>query len=197
MLIKIDNINSCKMLLYADDNGFNWFYSGVLVFIKGVFVPSLRTAEISRCHPPLVSSRNNVWGTPRDSAILMTSKICLASDWSCHQGKLLQPIKAATRICIVIFHQYWISAVVQRSFARDPVITSRNIGCFKLRKKRELCSSLKVSWNDRINSDQFPFHHGKGPSPEKTILRQFEGNDSLSLDREGNWQLLNHYIFFE
>ena len=57
MLIKIDKVKSCNMLLYADDNGFNSFYSGVLVFIKGVFVPSLRTAEISRCHPPLVSSQ--------------------------------------------------------------------------------------------------------------------------------------------
>ena len=144
------------MLLHADDNGFNWFYSGVLVFIKDVFVPSLRTAEISWCHPPLVSSRNNVRGTPKNSAVLMTCNykdLGGASDWSFHQGNLLQPIKAATRICIVIFHQYGISAVVQRSFARDPVITSRNIGCFKLRKKREPCSSLKVSWNDRINSD--------------------------------------------
>ena len=61
--------------------------------------------------------------------------------------------EAATQTCIVIFHPYGISVVVQRSFARDLVITSRNIGCFKLRKKRELCSSLKVSWNDRINSE--------------------------------------------
>ena len=53
--LKKDMIKSCKMLLYADDNGFNWFYSRVLV--KGMFVPNLRTAKISRCHPPLVSSR--------------------------------------------------------------------------------------------------------------------------------------------
>ena len=84
------------MLLYADDNGFNWFYSGVRVFIQGVFVPSLTTAEISRYHPPLVSSRNNVGGTPRDSAILMTchyKDLGRASDRSCHWGNLFQPIR--------------------------------------------------------------------------------------------------------
>ena len=44
----------------------------------------------------LVSSRNNVWGTPRDSAILMTchyKDLGRASDWSCHWGNLLQPIR--------------------------------------------------------------------------------------------------------
>ena len=59
---------------------------------KELFVPSLRTAEISRCHTPLVSSR----GAPRDSAILITchyKDLGRASDWSCHWGNLLQPIR--------------------------------------------------------------------------------------------------------
>ena len=43
-----------------------------------------------------------------------------ASDWLCHVGILLQPIRSSTQMFEVTCHQYWISAVVsQTSFCRE------------------------------------------------------------------------------
>ena len=43
-----------------------------------------------------------------------------ASDWSCHVGNLIQPIRNTTQICVVMRHQYGISALVsQTSFGGE------------------------------------------------------------------------------
>ena len=43
-----------------------------------------------------------------------------ASDWSCHVGNLIQPIRSTTQIWVVVHHQYGISALVsQMSFGRE------------------------------------------------------------------------------
>ena len=40
-----------------------------------------------------------------------------ASDWLCHKGIFFQPVRSATKIWIVMHHQYGISALVtQTSF---------------------------------------------------------------------------------
>ena len=38
-----------------------------------------------------------------------------ASDWSCHMGNLIQPIKSTTQIWVVTCHQYGISAFVSQT----------------------------------------------------------------------------------
>ena len=57
-----------------------------------------------------------------------------ASDWSYHVGNLIQPIRNTTQICVVMHHQYGISALVsQTSFGRETsgtVVASPNVGCF-------------------------------------------------------------------
>ena len=45
---------------------------------------------------------------------------CSASDWSCREGDLLQPIRSITEIWVGTRHQYGISALVsQTSFWRE------------------------------------------------------------------------------
>ena len=53
-----------------------------------------------------------------------------ASDWSCHVGNLIQPIRNTTQICVVMRHQYGISALVsQTSFGGE---TSGSVAKFQL-----------------------------------------------------------------
>ena len=43
-----------------------------------------------------------------------------ASDWSCHIGNLIQPIRSTTQIWVVMCHQYGISALIsQTSFGEE------------------------------------------------------------------------------
>ena len=54
-----------------------------------------------------------------------------ASDWSCCEGNLLQPIRSTAQIWIVTRHQYGISALnPQTLFAGEPVMALRNVGRF-------------------------------------------------------------------
>ena len=42
------------------------------------------------------------------------------SDWSCHVGNLIQPIRSTTQIWVVTRHQYGISVLIsQTSFGRE------------------------------------------------------------------------------
>ena len=42
------------------------------------------------------------------------------SDWSCHVGNLIQPIRSTTQIWVVTHHQYGISVLIsQTSFGRE------------------------------------------------------------------------------
>lgn len=120
--------------------------------IKGVFVPSLRTAEIFRCHPPLVSSRNKVWGAreiPPHTDDVSYKDLGRASDWSCHQRNLLRPIRGRHSDLYSDFHSMEFLQSF-RGHSQGIQWLRREISVFKRRKKRERCSSLKVSWNDRI-----------------------------------------------
>ena len=76
--------------------------------------------------PPLFSPRVDAkWSlrNERRNSILITRHypdLCSASDWSCREGNLLQPIRSITEIWVVTRHQYGISALVpQTSFWRE------------------------------------------------------------------------------
>ena len=60
------------------------------------------------------------------NSILMTRhflQLGSASDWPCHVGNLLQPIRSTTQIWVVLHHQYGISAFIsQLHFAGKPVV---------------------------------------------------------------------------
>ena len=69
------------------------------------------------------SQPNGVWGTSAENSILMKRRypdLGSASDWSCHVGNLIQPIRRTTQIWVVTRHQYGISALVsQTSFGGE------------------------------------------------------------------------------
>ena len=69
--------------------------------------------------PPLVSPQNDmiVRNEHINSILMMCNYPDLggASDWSCHVGNLLQPIRSTTRIWMVTHHQYGISALVSQT----------------------------------------------------------------------------------
>ena len=49
--------------------------------------------------------------------MMMMFWLVLLSDWSCHEGNLLQPIRSTTQILVVTCHRYGISALIpQKSF---------------------------------------------------------------------------------
>ena len=53
-----------------------------------------------------------------DFPILMTSHypdLDSVSDWSCHEGNLLQPIRSTTQIWVITCYQYGIFAVVSQT----------------------------------------------------------------------------------
>ena len=58
----------------------------------------------------------------RNSILMMCHYLDLdsASDWSCHIGNLIQPIRSTTQIWVVMCHQYGISALIsQTSFGEE------------------------------------------------------------------------------
>ena len=71
--------------------------------------------------PPLVSPRNDVGETSARNFILMTCHYPVlgnASDWSCCEGNLLQPIRSITQIWLVTGHQYGIPAETRSGVAK-------------------------------------------------------------------------------
>ena len=71
----------------------------------------------------------------RRNSILMTchyTDLSSASDWSCREGNLIQPIRSTTQIWVVTRHQYAISALVsQMSLAEKPVVAlPKNVTSF-------------------------------------------------------------------
>ena len=78
----------------------------------------------------------------RRNSILMTRHypdLGSASDWSCCEGNLTQPIRSTTQISVVTRHQYGIYALApQRHYERKPVR-----GCFlRLSKIQKTLNSL-------------------------------------------------------
>ena len=77
----------------------------------------------------------------RSNSILMTRHypdLGSASDWLCHLGNLIQPIKSTTQIWVVTHHHYGNSALVsQMSFGRETsgsgakwwLFSQTNYGC--------------------------------------------------------------------
>ena len=100
--------------------------------------------ENSRHFPPrhhwfplVMTSRSE-----RVNSILMTCHyldLGSASDWSCCEGNLLQPIRSTTQISVVTRHQYGVySLAPQRHYERKPVW-----GCFlRLSKIQKTLNSL-------------------------------------------------------
>ena len=73
-----------------------------------------------------------------------------ASDWSCHRGNLLQPIRSTSQIWVITRHQYGISALfLGRHFTGKPVVASRNVGCFSSQATNKLfkliCATVKLN----------------------------------------------------
>ena len=48
-----------------------------------------------------------------------------ASDWSCCEGNLLQAIRSATQIWVVMLHSF-----LRRYFMGKPPVVSQNVVCF-------------------------------------------------------------------
>ena len=55
-----------------------------------------------------------------------------ASDWSCHVGNLLSPMRSSTQIWVVTHHQYmeFLRSFLRRHFVGKPVVASQNVSCF-------------------------------------------------------------------
>ena len=97
-----------------------------------------------------------------------------ASDWSCREGNLLQPIRNTTQIWVVTRHQYGISPLVPgTSFRLKLVAGLRNVACFlRLHFPSSYCFHhvLKViglrwqdwAWNKVILSYFFPLQRSGG-----------------------------------
>ena len=72
--------------------------------------------------PPLVLSAKWRRRNERRNFILMTCHYPVlgnASDWSCCEGNLLQPIRSITQIWVVTGHQYGIPALVSQTSFRE------------------------------------------------------------------------------
>ena len=54
-------------------------------------------------------------GSGQECKYLPFSDLGSASDWSCHVGNLLQPIRSTTQIWVVTCHQYGISLVISQT----------------------------------------------------------------------------------
>ena len=54
-------------------------------------------------------------GSDRECKYLPFSDLGTASDWLCHVGNLLQPIRSTTQIWVVTRHQYGISVVISQT----------------------------------------------------------------------------------
>ena len=101
-----------------------------------------------------------------------------ASDWLCHEGNLLQPIRSTTQIGVVTGHQYEISALIpqmsflgkpaQRYPARRIFLDSRNIegdSACRVAKRRHRkiltvfsgYSFPEIEWslNDKVQTSYF------------------------------------------
>ena len=70
----------------------------------------------------------------RNTTLMMFHYLDLGSDsdWSCHVGNLIQPIRSTTQIWVVTRHQYGISVLIsQTSFGRETSCSvAINVGCF-------------------------------------------------------------------
>ena len=54
-----------------------------------------------------------------------------ASDWSCHVGNLIQPMRSTTHIWVVsVISMEFLCSFFRRHLARKPVVASPNVGCF-------------------------------------------------------------------
>ena len=71
-----------------------------------------------------------------------------ASDWSCRERSLFQPIRSTTQIWVVIRHQYGISP--QTSFRGETSGGVGNVGCFLSLKTDEDISSLVMAFSVRV-----------------------------------------------
>ena len=93
-----------------------------------------------------------------------------ASDWSCHVGNLIQPIRSTTQIWIVMRHQYGISALVsQMSFGWE---TSGSVAKFWLFSQATIGQVNSV-----LNLPQWKLKHFmefKLQSQSKYFLGQFK-----------------------
>ena len=103
---------------------------------------NLRKQSTIPTTPPLVSPCNDFEERTSKFHILITCyypDLGSASDWSCCEGNLLQPIRSTTQFLIVTRHQYGVySLAPQRHYERKPVW-----GCFlRLSKIQKTLNSL-------------------------------------------------------
>ena len=81
-----------------------------------------------------------------------------ASDWSCREKSLFQPIRSTTQIWVVMCHQYGIlQSLHRRHFAGKPVGASRNFACFLSLKADEDCTSLVMAFSARVIKEVYIF----------------------------------------
>ena len=92
------------------------------------WLSSLINHPLFRCFP-LISPRNDVRGTSAEIAYLhyvsLAPDLESASDWSCCEGNLPQPIRSATKIWEDTLHR------ISMEFLQLPaIVPSRNVGYF-------------------------------------------------------------------
>ena len=80
---------------------------------EAILKPQKRAKKF--CNTTKGSPRNDIWGMTGEIPLLM---MCLcpdlgsASDWLCHKGNLLQPIRNTTQAWVVTRRQYGISTLI-------------------------------------------------------------------------------------
>ena len=88
-----------------------------------------------------------------------------ASNWLCHMGNLIQPIRSTTQIWVVTRHQYGISVLISQTsfggetsgsvtkchFTGKPVVASRNVGCFLRLMSRQRARMNRTMYSDLLS----------------------------------------------
>ena len=95
--------------------------------------PTFRNITIN--FPAKLRLTNERW-----NSILMTRHypdLGCASDWSCREGNLLQPVRSTTQIWVGVISMESLRSFLRRFYAGKPLLASWKVGCFLKRNRRQ------------------------------------------------------------
>ena len=95
--------------------------------------PTFRNFTIN--FPAKLRLTNERW-----NSILMTRHypdLGSASDWSCREGNLLQPVRSTTQIWVGVISMESLRSFLRRFYAGKPLLASWKVGCFLKRNRRQ------------------------------------------------------------
>ena len=95
--------------------------------------PTFRNITIN--FPAKLRLTNERW-----NSILMTRHypdLGSASDWSCREGNLLQPVRNTTQIWVGVISMESLRSFLRRFYAGKPLLASWKVGCFLKRNRRQ------------------------------------------------------------